>query len=87
MEQRRSVDVRHGIADTLTSGASLPVRSLAYRTNPTSRMVLATLPEDGPTRLTALTVGTGVRQPALPLIEQLTRETAEQPRSQSRSAR
>jgi hypothetical protein len=111
MEQRRSVDIRHGIADTLTSGASLPVRSLAYRTNLTSRTVLATLPEDGPARLTALTVGTGVSQPAktrsvgrtlsrhddaalgmamraaLPLIEQLTRETAEQPRSQSRSAR
>jgi hypothetical protein len=87
MKQRRSVDIRHGIADTLTSGASLPVRSLAYGTNLTSRTVLATLAEDGPTRLTALAVGSGVSQPALPLIEQLTRESAQQPRSPSPSAR
>jgi hypothetical protein len=87
MEQRRRVDIRHGIADTLTSGASLPVRSLAYGTNLTSRTVLATLAEDSPTRLTALAVGSGVSQHALPLIEQLTRESAQQLRSQSPSAR
>jgi DNA-binding MarR family transcriptional regulator len=65
MEQRRSVDLRHGIADTLTSGASLLVRYLAYGTSPTSQTVLATLAEDGPTQLTALAAGTGVSQPAM----------------------
>jgi DNA-binding MarR family transcriptional regulator len=65
MEQRRSVDIRHGIADTLTSGASLLVRYLADGTSPTSQTVLATLAEDGPTQLTALAAGTGVSQPAM----------------------
>jgi DNA-binding MarR family transcriptional regulator len=59
------VDTRHGIADTLTSGASLLVRYLAYGTSLTSRTVLATLAEDGRTRLTALAAGTGVSQPAM----------------------
>ena len=94
MWQRRSADIRHRIAGTLTS-----------------RTVLATLAADGPTRLTALAVGTGVSQSpkthgvgrtlsrhdeaalgmamraALPLIEQLTSESAQQPRSMSPSAR
>jgi hypothetical protein len=94
MWHRRSADIRHRIAGTLTS-----------------RTVLATLAEDGPTRLTALAVGTGVSRPAkthsvgrplsrhdeaalgmamraaLPLIERLTSESAQQPRSLSPSAR
>lgn len=65
MEKRRSVDTRHGIADTLTSGASLLVRYLAYGISLTSRTVLATLAEDGRTRLTALAAGTGVSQPPM----------------------
>jgi DNA-binding MarR family transcriptional regulator len=65
MDQRPSVDIRHGIADTLSSGGSLLVRYLAYGTSLTSRTVLATLAEDGPTRLTALAAGIGVSQPAM----------------------
>jgi hypothetical protein len=111
MWQRRSADIRHRIAGTLTSGASLLVGYLAYRTSLTSQTVLATLAEDGATRLTALAVGTGVSQPAkthsvgrtlsrhdeaalgmamraaLPLIEEPTSESAQQPRSLSPSAR
>jgi DNA-binding MarR family transcriptional regulator len=41
------------------------VRYLAYGTSLTSRTVLATLAEDGPTRLTALAAGIGVSQPAM----------------------
>jgi len=65
MEQNRSVVIRHGIADTLTRGASLLVRYLSHGTSLTSRTVLGTLAEDGPTRLTALTAATGVSQPAM----------------------
>jgi hypothetical protein len=64
MWQRRSAEIRHRIAGSLTSGASLLVGYLVYGTSLTSRTVLATLAEDGPTRLTALAVGTGVSQPA-----------------------
>ena len=65
MEQGRSMDTRHGIADTLISGASLLVGYLPYGISLTSPTVLATLAEDGPTRLTALAAGTGVSQPAM----------------------
>src|SRR6478735_8665124 len=58
MEQGRSMDTRHGIADTLISGASLLVGYLPYGISLTSPTVLATLAEDGPTRLTALAVTT-----------------------------
>jgi len=65
MEQGRSMDTRHGIADTLISGASLLVGYLPYGISLTSPTALATLAEDGPTRLTALAAGTGVSQPAM----------------------
>ena len=41
------------------------VRHLARGTSLTYRTVLATLAEDGPTRLTALAAATGVTQPAM----------------------
>jgi DNA-binding MarR family transcriptional regulator len=65
MEHHRREDIWHDIADALTRGTSLLVRYLARGTNLTFRIVLATLAQDGPTRLTALAVATGVSQPAM----------------------
>jgi DNA-binding MarR family transcriptional regulator len=65
MEQKRRVDIRHGIADTLARGASLVVGYPAQGTSFTCRSVLATLAEGGPTRLTALAATTGVSPPAM----------------------
>ena len=48
-----------------TVAASLLVRHLARGASLTIRTVLATLAEDGPTRLTALAAATGVSQPAM----------------------
>ena len=65
----------HIIVDTLTDGASLLVRYLAHGASLTSRTVLATLAEDGPTRLTALAATTGVSQPAMTqLVGRMERE-------------
>ena len=63
--EARDVEIRQGIADALLLGASLLVRRLARGANLTIRMVLATLAEDGPTRLTVLAAATGVSQPAM----------------------
>jgi DNA-binding MarR family transcriptional regulator len=65
MEQDRGSEIRDDIAEALARGASLVVRHLARGTSLTYRTVLATLAEDGPTRLTALAAATGVTQPAM----------------------
>ena len=57
--------IRQGIAEALDRGASLLVRHLAQGASLTIRAVLATLADDGPTRLTALAAATGVSQPAM----------------------
>lgn len=75
MDQDRGVDIREGIADTLSLGASLLVRHVARGTTMTSRAVLATLDADGPTRLTALAAATGASQPSMTqLVGRLERE-------------
>jgi DNA-binding MarR family transcriptional regulator len=65
MGHDRDANMRVCIADTLNRGASLLVRHVARGASLTSRTVLATLDEDGPTRLTALAAATGVSQPAM----------------------
>ena len=65
MEQKHSVDTRHGIADALIRGVSLLVGYSAQDCSLTCRTVLAMLAEDGPTRLTTLVAGTGVSQPSM----------------------
>jgi DNA-binding MarR family transcriptional regulator len=63
--EARDVEIRQGIVDALHLGTSLLVRHLARGASLTNRMVLATLAEDGPTRLTVLAAATGVSQPAM----------------------
>jgi DNA-binding MarR family transcriptional regulator len=63
--EERSAEARKGIIDAIELGASLLVRHLARGASITTRTVLATLAEDGPTRLTALATATGVSQPAM----------------------
>ena len=63
--EARDVEIRQDIADGLSLGASLLVRHLARGASLTIRTVLATLAEDGPTRLTVLAAATGVSQPAM----------------------
>jgi DNA-binding MarR family transcriptional regulator len=65
MESARGTEVREGISAALDRGAALLVRYLARGTSLTSRTVLRTLTEDGPTRLTELAAATGVSQPAM----------------------
>ena len=73
--EARDVEIREGIAVALDRGASLLVRHLARGASITSRTVLATLAEDGPTRLTALAAATGVSQPAMTqLVGRMERE-------------
>ena len=75
MDQDRGVDIREGIGDTLSLGASLLIRHVARGASLTSRTVLATLEADGPTRLTALAVATGASQPSMTqLVGRLERE-------------
>jgi DNA-binding MarR family transcriptional regulator len=75
MDQARGVDIRKGIGDTLSLGASLLVQYVARGTSLTSRTVLATLDADGPTRLTALAAATGASQPSMTqLVGRLERE-------------
>jgi DNA-binding MarR family transcriptional regulator len=64
MEQRGS-HIRADIAEALHQGAMLLVRHLARGTSLAPRTVLATLEEDGPTRLTVLAAANGVSQPAM----------------------
>lgn len=65
MEQQRGSNTREDIADGLYQGAMLLVRHLARGSSLAPRTVLATLEEDGPTRLTALAPPNGVSQPAM----------------------
>jgi DNA-binding MarR family transcriptional regulator len=65
MAQDRDSKTRDDIAEALARGGSLVVRHLARGTSLTHRTVLATLVEDGPTRLTALAAATAVTQPAM----------------------
>jgi DNA-binding MarR family transcriptional regulator len=65
MEQQRGSKTREDIAEGLYRGAMLLVRHLARGTSLAHRTVLATLEEDGPTRLTALAAANGVSQPAM----------------------
>jgi DNA-binding MarR family transcriptional regulator len=65
MKPDRDSKIRDDIAESLARGGSLVVRHLARGTSLTYRTVLATLVEDGPTRLTALAAATGVTQPAM----------------------
>jgi DNA-binding MarR family transcriptional regulator len=75
MDRDRGVDIRNGIGDTLSLGASLLVQYVARGTSLTSRTVLATLEADGPTRLTALAAATGASQPSMTqLVGRLERE-------------
>jgi DNA-binding MarR family transcriptional regulator len=75
MDQDRGVDIREGIADTLSLGASLLIRHVARGASLTSRIVLATLGDHGPTRLTALAAATGASQPSMTqLVGRLERE-------------
>jgi DNA-binding MarR family transcriptional regulator len=75
MDQDGGVDIRNGIGDTLSLGASLLVQYVARGTSLTSRTVLATLDTDGPTRLTALAAATGASQPSMTqLVGRLERE-------------
>ncbi len=60
MEQQRRSTTREDIAEGLYRGSMLLVRHLARRTSLAHRTVLATLEEDGPTRLTALATASGV---------------------------
>ena len=63
--EARDVEIREGIAVALHLAASLLVRHLARGTSLTTRTVLGTLADDGPTRLTELASATGVSQPAM----------------------
>ena len=65
MGQQRGSKTREDIAEGLYRGAMLLVRHLARGTSLAHRTVLATLEEDGPTRLTALAAANGVSQPAM----------------------
>jgi DNA-binding MarR family transcriptional regulator len=65
MEQLRGSNTREDIAEGLYQGAMLLVRHLARSSSLAPRTVLATLEEDGPTRLTALAAPNGVSQPAM----------------------
>jgi DNA-binding MarR family transcriptional regulator len=65
MEQQRGSNTREDIAEGLYQGAMLLVRHLARASSLAPRTVLATLEEDGPTRLTALAAPNGVSQPAM----------------------
>jgi DNA-binding MarR family transcriptional regulator len=65
MEQQRGSNTREDIAEGLYQGAMLLVRHLARGSSLAPRTVLATLEEDGPTRLTALAAPNGVSQPAM----------------------
>jgi DNA-binding MarR family transcriptional regulator len=65
MEQQRGSNTREDIAEGLYQGAMLLVRHLARGSSLAPRTVLATLEEDGPTRLTALAAPSGVSQPAM----------------------
>jgi DNA-binding MarR family transcriptional regulator len=65
MEQQRGSSTREDIAEGLYQGAMLLVRHLARGSSLAPRTVLATLEEDGPTRLTALAAPNGVSQPAM----------------------
>jgi len=65
MEQQRGSNTREDIAEGLYQGAMLLVRHLARGSSLVPRTVLATLEEDGPTRLTALAAPNGVSQPAM----------------------
>ncbi|MGF6885637.1 DNA-binding MarR family transcriptional regulator [Nocardia sp. GAS34] len=64
MERARGSEIREDIAEALDVGAALLTRHLARGTSLTARAVLATLDEEGPTRLTALASATGASQPA-----------------------
>jgi DNA-binding MarR family transcriptional regulator len=64
-QQRRGSKTREDIAEGLYRGSKLLVRHLARGTSLAHRTVLATLEEDGPTRLTALATASGVSQPAM----------------------
>ncbi len=67
--------IRQGIAEALDRGASLLVRRVARSASLTPRMVLRTLDEEGPTRLTELASATGVSQPAMTqLVGRMERE-------------
>jgi DNA-binding MarR family transcriptional regulator len=73
--EERSVVIRQGIAEALDRGASLLVRRVARSASLTPRMVLRTLDEEGPTRLTELASATGVSQPAMTqLVGRMERE-------------
>jgi DNA-binding MarR family transcriptional regulator len=65
MQQQRGSNTREDIAEGLYQGAMLLVRHLARGSSLAPRTVLATLEEDGPTRLTALAAPNGVSQPAM----------------------
>src|ERR1700740_2109042 len=65
MEKDLGSDTALGIAEALRVGSSLMIRHLARGRSLTSRNVLATLAEDGPSRLTALAAPTGIAQPAM----------------------
>jgi DNA-binding MarR family transcriptional regulator len=69
------VEIREGIAVALDLAASLLVRHLAGGASLTIRTVLATLADDGPTRVTELASATGVSQPAMTqLVGRMERE-------------
>jgi DNA-binding MarR family transcriptional regulator len=68
MEQQYRLDLRDDIANALHLGAVLLTRHLASSTGGLSlsaRAVLATLADDGPTRLTGLATAGGITQPAM----------------------
>src|SRR5947209_10506423 len=75
MERGERTEFRADIAEALDGGAALLARFLARGTSLTSRTVLRTLQEDGPTRLTELAAATGVSQPAMTqLVGRMERE-------------
>jgi DNA-binding MarR family transcriptional regulator len=65
VKRERRAELRADIAEALDGGAALLARYIARGTSLTSRTVLRTLQEDGPTRLTELAAATGVSQPAM----------------------
>jgi DNA-binding MarR family transcriptional regulator len=77
MERELGSEIAVGITETLTVGATLMVRHLARAegNSLTSRNVLAALAADGPSRLTALAMATGIAQPAMTqLVGRMERE-------------
>jgi DNA-binding MarR family transcriptional regulator len=75
METELGSDIAVGIAEGVRVGTMLMVRHLARGASATSRNVLAALFTEGPSRLTALAMATGIAQPAMTqLVGRMERE-------------